>query len=112
MTDAELMTFARALGKYLEAEKRFVRNPARIAEVADAEHTARALFPNATITIADDPLQMGALILSVTDLDLVVRDTEQFERLISKATNFEIYSIGDDTVQMNILFNKAFTRLP
>ena len=112
MTEENFMTFAKALGKYLKAEKRFVKNPARIAEVAEAEAIARAMFPNATITIADDPLQMGALILSVTDFDITVREIEQFQQLINKANNFEVYPIGEDTVQLNILFSKALIRLP
>ena len=112
MNDERFMTLAKALSKYLEAEKRFVKNSARIAEVAAAEKIARELFPDATIEVHDDPLQMGALILRVEALDITVRKIDAFKALIGNANNFEVYAIGEDKIRLSVLFKDALIRLP
>lgn len=111
MDNNEFMQFADALTQYLEMEKVFIPNPKRLAEVNAATEMAKRLFPEAKITIEDDPLQMGAVILCIEDFDLTVRETELFSELISKADNFEIYPLGEENVVVAILFNNALTSI-
>jgi hypothetical protein len=103
------------LTKYLEAQKVFIQNPIRFADVQHATEIAKELFSEMEIAIQDDPLQMGALILCITGFDITVRGEREinlFTELISKADNFEIYSVGDEKVKFAILFNGVLTRLP
>ena len=111
MNEKEFMHFADALTKYLEMQKIFIQNPLRMAEVNAATEIACRLFPEANINIEDDPLQMGAVILSIEDFDLAVRETAQFTEMVSKADNFEIYAVDDENVKLAILFNGALTRI-
>ena len=115
MNDKEFITFAEHLQKYLEMEKVFIKNPARFAEVEEAFNLAQQLFADSDITIADDPLQMGALILRIEGYDIVIRGQEEialFSELISKASNFEIYPIGDEKVKFALVFSGALTKMP
>lgn len=106
------ITFVEHLQKYLEEEKVFVKNPARFAEVEEAFNIAQQLFSDADVTIADDPIQMGALILRIEGYDIVVRDIALFQRLIAKASNFEIYPVGDEKVKFSLVFSGALTKMP
>lgn len=112
MNDKELITFAEHLQKYLETEKVFIKNAARFAEVEEAFNLAQQLFSDSDVTIADDPLQMGALILRIEGYDVVVRDIALFQKLIAKASNFEIYPIGDEKMKFSLVFSGALTRMP
>lgn len=111
MNDNEFMQFANVITQYLEEQKVFIPNLKRITEVDTATEIAKKLFPEAKITIEDDPLQLGALILCIEDFDLTVRETELFDSLVGKADNFEIYSVGNENVKIAILFNNAMTRI-
>jgi hypothetical protein len=111
MNDEEFLQFADQLAAYLEREKTFFKNPKRITEVEAAGEIARKMFPEAIITIKDDPLQMGALILCIEDIDIAVREIERFKELIGKANNFEVYPVGDERVRLSVVFNKALLRL-
>lgn len=111
MNDEEFMQFASAVRQYLETPKVFVQNPQRIAEVNAATEIACKLFPEANITLEDDPLQMGAIILIVEDFDITVRETKAFCELVSKADNFEVYATDDEKVKLAIMFNNALTRI-
>ncbi len=111
MNDAEFQKFADELMQYLEKEKVFVADTKRIAEVNAAAELAREMFPDANITIEEDPLQMGGLFLCIDDFDIVVRETERFAELISKANNFEIYPKADEKLQLNIAFAKAMIKV-
>ena len=112
MNEEEFLSFAELLSEYLGREKVFIKNPARISDVEDAGEIAREIFPFATISLKDDPLQMGALILCIEDIDIAVREIESFKSLIGKANNFEVCPIGDDRVRLSVLFNKALIHLP
>ncbi len=107
----EFQKFARILKRHLETQKVFIPNPQRMRDVNHATEMAQQLFPEAKITIEDDPLQLGALILCIEDFDLAVRETELFDELVGKADNFEIYSVGNENVKIAILFNHALTRI-
>lgn len=115
MTDEEFMKLAKGLNKYLETEKIFIKNPARFADVQHATEIARQLFADTQISIEDDPLQMGSLCLCINGFDIIVRGEREiklFKELISKANNFEIYPISDESIRFAIMFNGALTRLP
>lgn len=113
MDKQEFMGLMGELTKHLEKEKIFIKNPVRFAEVERAMEIAKELFMDSKISIEDDPIQMGALILRIEGFDVVVRGTREiklFIELISKADNFEIYAINDG-IRFSILFNNALTRL-
>lgn len=110
----ELIPFMSALDAYLEMPKAFMQNPERIKDVVAATETTKALFPDATIYIKNDPLQLGALILCIEDYDITVRgvtEMEAFNSITANASNFEIYSKGNDRVQMSVLFDHALIRI-
>lgn len=116
MNDKEFMDLMGELEQYLAREKVFIKNPARIQEFNHAREIAQQLFRYEKITVQDDPLQMGALILRIEGFGLVIRGQREialFCELISKASNVEIYSnIGDEQVNIAILFNDALIRVP
>lgn len=114
MNDEQFMELMGDLKNYLEAEKVFIQNPIRYAEVRRATEIAKELFKEYDISIKDDPLQMGALILCIEGYDVMVRGEREiklFTELISKANNFEIYPVGDEKIKFSILFADAFTRI-
>jgi hypothetical protein len=111
MNEEKFNKFAELLEKYLETQKVFVQNPQRMEEVNAATETACRLFPDAKISIEDDPLQMGAAILRIEDFDIVVRETEDFCSIIDKANNFDIYPVGDEKIRIDILFADALIRI-
>ena len=115
MDDKEFDELMQKLSDYLATEKVFIKNPERFADVERATEIATQLFSDSTVTIENDPLQMGALIVRIDGFDIVVRGEREislFSELISKANNFEIYSIGDERICCAILFNNALTRVP
>lgn len=103
-----------ALAEYLEREKIFIKNPARFADVESATEIATELFADAKISVENDPLQLGALIVRIEGFDIVVRGEREinlFKQLIDKADNFEIYSTGKDSLRFSIVFNGALMRI-
>ena len=111
MNDEQFNNLAGLLTEYLEMQKVFVQNPQRMEDVSYATEMACRLFPDAQISIEDDPLQMGAVILRIEDFDIVVRETEDFYGIIDKANNFDIYPVGDEKVRIDILFANALIRI-
>lgn len=111
MSDEVFKKFADCMGKYLRETKVFMKNPRRIADVEKAMEMAYKLFPEATITIADDPLQIGTMFLRIRDFDLAVREIKNFEQLISKADGFEIYPVDKEDVIISLMFNNALIRI-
>lgn len=114
MTDEEFMSLMDDLGEYLKANKVFIQDPVRFAEVQRATEIARQLFPETEIVIEDDPIQMGALILSISDFDVAIRGETEinlFTEMISKANNVEIYQIGNERVHIAVVFSHVLTRL-
>lgn len=114
MYNKEFMQFIESLEEYLQEEKVFVPNPKRIQEVEAAHQIAEQLYPNAEITICHDPIQMGALIICIKDMDVLVRgkvEIKLFSEMISKASNFEIYSVGEEEVMFDILFDQSLIRV-
>lgn len=111
MNEVDFDCFTDKLSEYLKRQKIFIQNPKRMAHVNAATEMACKLFPDAEITLEDDPLQMGAVILCVKDFDITVRETKEFAELISNADNFEIYSTDDESVKMSVLFSNALTKI-
>lgn len=114
LSNENFMDLMDELAKYLENEKVFIQNPARYAEVQRAAAIAKELFNEYDISIKDDPIQMGALILCINGFDITVqgkRSKELFKELISQANNFEIYPVGDDKVRFSILFANVLKRI-
>lgn len=102
--------FINILNEYLNTQKAFVQNPKRIAEVNAATEMACRLFPKAKIELEDDPLQMGAIILTIEDCFITVREIKKFIELVSKASNFEIINTCED-VKLSILFDNALIKI-
>lgn len=111
MTDKDFMQL---MEEYLATQKVFIQNPERIADVRRATEIAVKLFPDAIISINEDPIQMGAMILRIEDFDVTIRgamEIDLFQSLISKADNFEIYPIGDEKVRFAMVFEHALIKL-
>ena len=100
-----------ATEQYLNAQKVFIQNPQRIEEIRNATEIAVELFPDAVISIVEDPLQMGALILQIEDEQLlVVREITRFFEMLQYADNFDIFCKGNK-ISISVLFNKALVRI-
>jgi len=115
LNDKEFLDLMGELKEYLDAQKVFIQDPIRFAEVERATEIAREIFKDTDIKIEDDPLRMGALILCINGFDITVRGPREiklFQELIDKADNFEIYPVGDERVKFAILFNRVLRRLP
>lgn len=122
MTDEEFMLFltesefAKSIKEYLNEDKVFIKNPERYNDVIHAKQIAEELFQDScNITVENDPLQLGALILCIKGYDVTIqtaREMKLFKELISKADNFEIYPAGGEKLEFSIMFNDALTRLP
>lgn len=114
MEDKEFMDLMNDFKAYLENEKVFIQNPLRYADVERATEIAKELFSDYGISIKDDPLQMGAVILCIVGYDITIRGEREiklFTELISKANNFEIYPIDNERVGFSILFANVLTRI-
>ena len=110
----EFESLVEMLQRNLETEKVFVKNPERFADVQHATEIAKKLFSTMEITIQDDPLQTGSLAVCIKGFDMVVRGAREiklFQELVSKADNFEIRPFADETLQFNIMFNRALTQV-
>lgn len=111
MNDEEFMSLMEQLDAYMSTPKMFITNPVRMTDVTNAINIAKQLFPEANIHLAEDPINMGALIIRIDDFDLAVQDTEAFYRMTCKADNFEVYSIDNEEVRLSVLFNGALERI-
>lgn len=114
MNDKEFNELMAELTDYLEREKIFIKNPARMIDVQRATEIALELFADAKVTVADDPLQTGALIVRIEAFDVTVRGEREinlFREMISKADNFELYPVGDERLNFAILFGNALKRI-
>lgn len=112
MNDKNFMDFIERLERYLAANKVFTKNPERYAEVLTAANIAKELFQDETISIENDELQIGSLVLCVQGYDLTIRGEREiklFTELISKADNFEVVPIGGDKIELAIMFDDAMT---
>lgn len=114
MNENELMSaLFEKVKEHLDEEKVFIENPQRIREIDNALSIAEELFSHCKVKINDDPLQMGALILSIEGFDMVVRGEREiklFSEMISNADNFEVYP-SNGNVKFAAVFQAALTRI-
>ena len=77
----------------------------------EAFNKAKEICPDAHIYVTDDPLQTGSLFLDVEDMDIVVRETNDFTELIKNANNFEIYPIDEEKLKLSVCFDNVFRKV-
>jgi hypothetical protein len=114
MNSNELNGILSDLRAYLEREKVFIKNPFREQEVNRALEIINALFPNSVREIKNDPLQMGAVILTVDGNDIVVRGDEElalFAELTSLVDNFEIYATKGNQIHFAAVMQEVLVRI-
>lgn len=114
MTDAEFQLILDKLGEYLSKEKRFINNPIRQTEIKNAFIKARQLFPDASIALKADPLEMGALIMTIAAYDITLRGATEikiFSEIISLVDNFEIYVLKDQRLCFAAVFDDALINI-
>ncbi len=110
--EKEFETILKAIEDHLKREKIFISDPERTREIVHAMEIAKSLFPDLETEIEDDPLQTGALILSIkcTDVDpsMIVygEDIERFNEMVSKANNFE-FCVIKGKLQFHAVFSGA-----
>ena len=113
MTDNEFQALLDKLGEYLSANKTFIPNPFREREIKSAMEMACKLFPDAEIALKDDPIQMGAMILTIEDFDMTATGATEinlFCDIVKLADNFEIYPVGDK-LHFAAVFQNVLVRL-
>ena len=115
MNENEFIDLMDDMKEYLKIPKTFIINPERQREINYAYKLAHELFPDAAIQLADDPIQMGALIMRIIAMDLVISTAEEYSLLsemLALTDNFEIYPIGNEQLCFAAVFSKAFIKLP
>ena len=114
MSDEDFYGILDQLRMYIEQEKVFIPNPFRIAEVERAMDILVELFPDKEKFVEQDPLQTGALILSVESCDIGARGAYEralFMEVCSLVDNFEVYPIGDERVRFAAVMQGAYRRI-
>lgn len=114
MNDTEFLALLDKLRKYLAANKTFVNNPFRETELKNAIDMAYKLFPGAEIALKDDPLQTGAMILTIEDFDINLsgeREIKLFSDIINLADNFEIYALDNKNIRFAAVFQNVLIRV-
>ena len=114
MTDKQMNMIFENLKEYLEKEKVFIENPVKMKEVHRAVEILHQLFPDTEVKVESDPLQMGALVVSFTSFDVLVRglqDLELFAELTTLIDNFEIYSVDRETVHFAAVVRNALIHI-
>jgi hypothetical protein len=109
--DDKFMELIGVIQRYKDANKDFVVNDIRMAEVKKAITVAEKLFVDMSISVKPDALQLGNTVICIEGFDIVVRGKEEidlFTELISRADNFEIYA-GNESVKFSIMFNGVYT---
>lgn len=107
----DFMEFSDTLKQYMDADKNYIPNIARLNDVSEAIKLALDLYPEHKIEIAKDPLQMGSLFIDITGTEISAigeREIELFNQLVSKANNFETVPMGNEELRLSICFAGAF----
>ena len=107
----EFTEFTDTLQEYLQTEKTYIPNIARLRDVSNAIEVAREIYAEHEIALTKDPLQMGSLFLDITGTDISAigeREIELFNTLVSKANNFEIITYKNEELRLSICFAGAF----
>lgn len=111
MTLEELIEFLR---QDAQREKVYVLNPQRQREFADAYREIEILLDeciDAKMWCEMGELYNGYASIMIECESIIVREMQKFCTAIRKASNFEIYAIGEDRVRVNIMFHGIRTRV-
>lgn len=114
MSNTEFYEILAKLREYLESEKVFIKNPIRVREMNRALEIINELFPDSQKEIKDDPLQMGAVILTVDGGDIVIRGERElalFSELTSLIDNFEIYPTSRDNIHFAAVMQEVYLNI-
>lgn len=114
MKDFDMLALGDALNKYLKEPKTFVLDAQRLKEFETAKKIAAELFHNANIETAQDPVQMGALIMRIVDDNITVLGTteiKKFNDMCMLADNFEIYPNNNEQLTFAAVFNGVYKRI-
>lgn len=114
LTNTEFYEILAKLREYLESEKVFIKNPIRVREMNRALEIINELFPDSQKEIKDDPLQMGAVILTVDGGDIVIRGERElalFSELTSLIDNFEIYPTSRDNIHFAAVMQEVYLNI-
>lgn len=114
MTNTEFHEILAKLREYLESEKVFIKNPMRVREMNRALEIINELFPDSQKAIKDDPLQMGAVILTVDGGDIIIRGERElslFAELTSLIDNFEIYPTSRENIHFAAVMQEVYLNI-
>ena len=114
LTNTEFHEILTKLREYIESEKVFIKNPIRVREMNRALEIINELFPDSQKEIKDDPLQMGAVILTVDGGDIVIRGERElalFSEVTSLIDNFEIYPTSRDNIHFAAVMQEVYLNI-
>lgn len=114
MNGAEFNKILKKLGVHPSENEQFKVDPKRKKEFECALEIAKALFPDAKTAIEDDPLKLGALILSVETHSIDVCGSENmllFFKMIEKADDFTVYSTDPEDICMALFFQDVLKQI-
>ena len=115
LNDEQFYEILAKLKKHLESEKVFIQNPFRAREMVRAVEIMHELFPEDEVEIKDDPLQTGAMIISVEMPYMVIRGERElalFNELTGLINNFEVTSeMKKESVQFSVVIQEVNVRI-
>lgn len=114
MDEQYFQQFLNDLQNYLQQPKVFVTDLNRAREFYNCVALAKRIFNDDEITIEDDPLQAGAMIMNIETTDIVIRGKKEinyFYGMVAKADNFEIYPKGKEKICLAAVFNNVNKRV-
>lgn len=115
MNDKHFHEILSKLKKHLEEEKVFIQNPFRAREMMRALEIMHELFPDDELEIHDDPLQTGAIIISVEMPYMVIRGEKElklFNELNNIISNFEVTSeMKKESVRFSVVIQEVNVRI-
>lgn len=110
---SNIAKLGKCVEEYLAKEKIFIPNPERFIQVTEAKKAAERLFKNFSIEVTNDPLQTGALVITIKG-DYIEcsseREIKDFTVLIKNCNNFEIVPTSEG-FQFNLMYYGALKRL-
>ena len=107
MEDNIITAIAAYIKEYLDSEKHITINENRKSELVQALSAAHRIFPDATISIKGDPLQLGSVIISIKDFDIDIPGggIPAYSEMTAAADNFTIYPTSNHMLKLDIMFN-------
>lgn len=115
MNDQQFYEILNKIREHLETEKVFVQNPFRAREMIRAAEIMHELFPKDKVEIQNDPLQTGAIIISVEMPYMVIRGAREldlFNELTTLINNFEVTSeMKKEDVRFSVVIQEVNIQL-